>query len=105
MEEAIDCIKWFQYNQQIFQAKKGVWMVWKYQSFDIPESHAWATSLQENPSRPRERYMSYKGQRDTSSRSLAEQKDTAKSDKGLEDRDASLEEMFRQVLQKLDKAP
>ena len=105
MEEAIDCIKWFQYNQQIFQAKKGVSMVWEYQSFDIPESHAWATTLQENRSRPRERFMSYKGQRDTSSTSLAEQKDTAKSDKGLEDRDASLKEMFRHVLQKLDKAP
>ena len=49
--------------------------------------------------------MSYKGQRDTSSTSLAKQKDTAKSDKGLEDPVASLEEMFRQVLQKLDKAP
>ena len=105
MEEAIDCIKWFQYNQQIFQAKKGVSMVGEYQSFDIPESHAWATTLQDNRSRPRDRYMSYKGQRDTSSTSLAEQKDTAKSDKGLEDRVNSLEEMFRQVLLKLDKAP
>ena len=49
--------------------------------------------------------MSYKGQRDTSSTSLAEQKDTAKSDKGLEDLVNSLEEMFRQVLLKIDKAP
>ena len=92
MEESIDCIKWFQYNQQILQAKKGVSMVGEYQSFDIRESHAWATTLQDNRSRPRERYMSYKGQRDTSSTSLAEQKDTAKRDKGLKDRVNSLEE-------------
>ena len=80
MEEAIVCIKWFQYNQQIFQAKKAVSMAGEYQSFDIPRSHAWAPTLQENRSRPHERYMSHKGQRDTSSTSLAKQKDTVKSD-------------------------
>ena len=107
MEEAIDCMKWFQYNHQAFQNKKTVSMVGEGQAYDFVDPHAWSTSLQRTPTssqnvdnrgRTRERYVPYKGQVSPSTSTLDEQKVTpSKPDKGLEDRMTSLEDMFRQV--------
>ena len=115
MEEAIDCMKWFQYNHQAFQNKKTVSMVGEGQAYDFVDPHAWSTSLQGTPTssqnvdnrgRTRERYVPYKGQVSPSTSTLDEQKVTpSKPDKGLEDRMTSLEDMFRQVLKKLDGTP
>ncbi|MCG8044782.1 MAG: zinc finger domain-containing protein, partial [Candidatus Thiodiazotropha endolucinida] len=48
MEEAIDCVKWFQYNQQIFhdrsRERKCVNMIGESQSYNFPEPQARVTS-------------------------------------------------------------
>lgn len=118
IEEAIDCIKWFQYNHQIFQDKgrerKSVHMVGESQSYSFPDSNAWSTSLQDrSPSvqnkegrgRQRERYVPYKGSRQGSP--SEDKKEETKilpkrEGKDIEERVASLEGMFQQLMQKLD---
>ena len=116
MEEAIGCVKWYQYNHQIFVTKKKVSMVGEGMSYDFPDSHVWAASLQDKPvanqgrdntrGRPRERYVRYSGQDSSPNDTANESKESSsKSDKTLEDRMVSLEDMFRQVLKKLDSAP
>lgn len=118
IEEAIDCIKWFQYNHQIFQDKgrerKSVHLVGEDQSYSFPDSNAWSTSLQdrslsvqnrEGRGRQRERYVSYKGprQESPSEDKKEEKKESSKRDgKDIEERVTSLEGMFQQLMQKLD---
>ena len=110
MEEAIDCVKRFQYNHQIFQIKKSIHMVGESHSYDFPDSHAWSTSLHDPPlletrSRQRERYVSYKGQNSPSAEKSEEKKETpTKAGKEIEERMVGLEGMFQQLLQKLDGA-
>ena len=103
MEEAIDCVKWFQYNHHIFQIKKSIHMVGESHSYDFPDSHAWSTSLHDPPlletrSRQPERYVSYKGRNSPSADKSEEKKETpTKAGKEIEERMAGLEGMFQQL--------
>ena len=80
MEDAIDCVKWYQYNHLIFrdkqQERRNVHLVYETMPYDYVKSQVWSTVVQEPAPvvaenkeplrRQRDRYAPYRGSRPNS---------------------------------------
>ena len=133
MEEAIDCVKWFQYNQQYFNDKpkerRNVNMVGESQPFQqyiepalyqdpsllgacapvysATGPQVWATAVNNPPptTRPKERYIPYKGSPSPSpSKQQEGEKDSSSSETSMDDRMSKLEQRFERMMANILKA-
>ena len=112
IEEAIDCVRWYQYNQQMFNTesypkqkdRKYVNAVYEGYSSDIDEPNIWATALQsqiKREPRSKERYVPFRGSQQKTKVTEEKNKDPPE-DKGyhdLEGRIINIEDRLQEICQ------